>query len=139
MNASEYLNYKKRQCVKTIARNQCMDAGLRTDMLAKAANTHFVSKNQLSTLTLAMCETANKGYGGDYNTPIKSTETCGVTCAYLKDRYTAPFITTAGCPIPYVSTSYLSPCKVQPFQGTQFDNFKVIANYNCTSNCGPKY
>jgi hypothetical protein len=135
MNASEYLNYKKKQCPKTIARNQCIDAGLRTTILAKAANKHFVSKNQLSTLTLAMCQTSTKGFSGDYTTPVMPTLRCGPTCETLGDRYTAPFITTPGCPIPYTSSFYLSPCKVELFQGTQFDNFKVIDNYACTSNC----
>jgi hypothetical protein len=139
MNASEYLNYKKKQCVKTIARNQCMDSGLRTEMLAKAANTHFVSKNQLSTLTLAMCQTATVGYGGSDTQPVRPTTICGPTCETRDDRYSSPFITIPGCPIPYTSTIYKSPCKVMPFQGTQFDNFKVQHTYECAPYCRPKY
>lgn len=130
MNASEYLNYKKKQCPKTIARNQCMDAGLRTEMLAKASNTHYVSKNQLSTLKVVMCQTATVGFGGSDTQPVRPTTICGPTCETSKDRYSSPFITVPGCPVPYMSTMYLSPCKVTPYQGTQSDNFKV-------QNCCP--
>jgi hypothetical protein len=142
MDASEYLRYKKRSCGTTIARNKCIDAGLRTDMLAKAANQTFISPNSNLAMPRTCCPTAVETairYDGDYGTAIKPTEKCGVTCSSFTDKYSAKFITQVGCPIPYMSTIYKSPCKVQEYQGTQFDNFKVINNFNCTSNCGPKY
>jgi hypothetical protein len=142
MDASEYLRYKKRSCATTIARNKCIDAGLRTDMLSKAANTTYQPPYSTIGIVQACCPTAVETairYGGDYTTAIKPTEKCGVTCTSFTDKYNAKFITQVGCPVPYMSTIYLSPCKVQEFQGTQFDNFKVINNFNGTSNCGPKY
>ena len=142
MDASEYLRYKKRSCGTTIARNKCIDAGLRTDMLAKAANTIYHTPHSTIGIAQSCCpnapETAIR-YGGDFTTAIKPTDQCGVTCTSFTDKYSAPFITQVGCSVPCVSTIYLSPCKVKEYQGTQSDTSKVINNYNCTSNCGPKY
>lgn len=113
MNASEYLTYKKKQCSKTIARNQCMDAGVRTEMLQRAANTYSGANNAL------LCQTKTTGF--------KSTDTLTgrpIACCASTDRYSSPFITIPGEPMPHTSTLYLSPCKVQPYQGTRFDTFK---------------
>jgi hypothetical protein len=128
MNASEYLNYKKKQCSKTIARNQCIDAGLRTNMLAKATNTYFLSKSSLITIK-------NTGFAGDDVTPVAATLRCGPTCDTMNDRYTTPFITVSGCPITYLSTTYVSPCKVEPYQSTRLDTLRIINSYDCTSDC----
>lgn len=143
MDYSEYLRYKKASMPTTIARQTCMDASLRTYILSKAANT--TSNTQNSTFTKKACcpgiaPEAAIGYRTNTTEASKLPETeRAICCSTFQDRYTAPFIEKPGCPVPYMSTTYLSP-KCEPcYQGTRFDKFKPEQAFRCTSNCGPKY
>lgn len=143
MDASEYLRYKKLSCSQTIARNKCMDAGLRTDILAKTANSTYRSTNSTIGFTPTCCvptvpETSIR-FSNDENIAIKPSERCSVNCSTLTDRYTTPFVVKPGCPIPYMSTTYKSPNCTPCYQATRRDDIKPINNFNCNNNCIPKY
>jgi hypothetical protein len=126
MDYSEYLRYKKQSCAQTIARNTCVDAGLRTDMLAKATNTTYRAIISTSSCCPTVIPDTAVKFVNTESHPIMPTERCSVTCSSFTDKYSAPFITIPGCPIPYTSTSYISKKCTPCYQGTQLDNWKTV-------------
>jgi hypothetical protein len=132
MDYSAYLKLKKQSCSMTIARNRCIDSSLRTDMLAKAANRTYVPPFS----TIVSNKESHVSFHTNTTIPVKPSETCGVTCSNIMDRYTTPFISISGCPITYTSTIYKSSNCKACYQATQFDNFKPINNFSNCANCG---
>lgn len=132
MDASRYLRLKTASCPQTIARNQCVSAGQRTAMLAVAATTTYVSPNNTKdTLHAQPCAiikgddgsqyartTSKVAYNSDYVTPVMPSQRCPSTgvCNDIANRYSAPFITLPGCPMPSTTATYLSPCATECYQ-----------------------
>jgi len=115
MDASTYLRRKREAMPQIIARNSSMDAGMRTEMLGRAVNSTFISKNSVNGVVTDCCQ-ALPSYGSANTQPIKAPETCANICGSMNERYTAPYIEVQGFPIQYMSTSYILQPKVMPFQ-----------------------
>ena len=134
MDASRYLRLKTASCPQTIARNQCISAGQRTSMLATIATTTYVSpNNNTDTIHVMPCETGKVSYGGSYVTPVMPSHGCPSlgACNDIANRYSAPFITLPGCPMPSTTTNYLSPCTVENYQCPPGRAATAEANYLC--------
>jgi hypothetical protein len=111
MDASTYLRRKVEAMPKVIHRDLFQDAGFRTEMLGHSA---AVFKPVVPPTPILPCCTSSVASGGSFVEAVKPT-TCCVSRDYM---YTTPYVTEGCCPIPYMSTSYLSPCTVPCFQAT---------------------
>lgn len=123
MDASRYLRLKTASCPQTIARSRCIEAGLRTEMLRKAATTTYISPNNMTynpdvpppdecctnyiepggwnPVPKTMI-TTRVGFSGDYVQPINPPKDCvsAAMCNDIANRYDYPFIDLSGCPMP---------------------------------------
>jgi len=134
MDASRYLRLKKATYTQTLARNECISAGLRTSILATAATRTYVSPNDnKDTIHIMPCKTSKVAFGGSYVTPIMPPQGCpsAGACNDLNNRYDAPFITLPCCDFTRDSATYQSPCKVIPYQATPAQASKAEADYLC--------
>jgi hypothetical protein len=90
-------------------------------MIGKSKNTHYVSPCDINTaVNSTECTSSRPAYTSDTNQAIEPFPGCisyGV-CSQNALIASDPTIIIPGCPFPYVSTSYVSPCKVQLYQAT---------------------
>jgi len=128
MDASRYLRLKTASCPQTIARSRCIEAGLRTEMLGKAATTTYISPNNMTgnsnvPVPSECCTnyiepgglnpvpetmiTTRIGFSGDYVQPIKPPTGCEASamCNDITNRYNYPFIQLSGCPYPATAST----------------------------------
>jgi len=114
MDHSQYLKQKMRAQTTYIARQQFMDAGLRTYNKQKAADTYYVSQNNnAGMIHTPVCCTP--GSRGDYVAPVQPAPGCAAAgaCSQLSDPYTTPYITLPCCPITYAPSTIIAaaqPC-----------------------------
>ena len=128
MDASRYLRLKTASCPQTIARNRCIEAGLRTEMLRKAATTTYISPNNMTynpdvpppdecctnyiepggwnPVPKTMI-TTRVGFSGDYVQPINPPKDCvsAAMCNDIANRYEYPFIDLSGCVYPATAST----------------------------------
>lgn len=128
MDASRYLRLKTASCPQTIARSRCIEAGLRTEMLGKAATTTYISPNNMTgnsnvSVPPNCCTnyiepgglnpvpetmiTTRVGFSGDYVQPIKPPAGCepSAMCNDITNRYNYPFIQLSGCKYPATAST----------------------------------
>jgi hypothetical protein len=135
MDASQYLRRLKESCTQTLGRPKAIDAGLRTQIVRNAAISTYVppTKSKAQTglqPTNECCLKPQVGYDGAV-TPILPPAGCisQAACNDLENRYAEP-ITLAGCPIPYMSSTYVqadSYC----YQGTREQTSEAVRLRNC--------
>jgi len=148
MDASRYLRLKTASCPQTIARSRCIEAGLRTEMLGKAATTTYISPNAMTNnpdvpVQSECCTnyiepgglnpvpktmiTTRIGFGGDYVQPINPPKGCewSAMCNDITNRYSDPFIILPGCPYPATAST------LTEVGGGRVIS-KVCACYQCT-------
>jgi hypothetical protein len=138
MDASQYLRRKRESMSMFQKRPLFQDAGQRTEMLGMQAATYKPATATTAPFTPACC-TSSPAQGGSSVEAIKPT-TCCTDRSYL---YTAPGISTPCCPFPSTIATYLSPCKVQCYQGTTAQQATAVARrvnkemgYSTTDCCG---
>lgn len=103
MDASRYLKLKMEAQGQYIRKNTFMDAGLRTEYISQ----------QAAALTPVAAQKINRDC---CNNEIRiGVSSC---CKYAVDTQSPPGLQVPCCPFPYTSTTYLSPCKVQPYCAT---------------------
>lgn len=135
MDASQYLRRLKESCTQTLGRPKAMDAGLRTQIVRNAATSTYVPPTQSKVQTglrptNECCLKPQPGYDGAV-TPIALPAGCisQAACNDLENRYAEP-ITLPGCPIPYMSSTYVqadSYC----YQGTPAQTSEADRLRNC--------
>ena len=130
MDSSTYLKLKVQSMTKYIHRQTYLDQGFRTEIIGKSNNTHYVSPCDINTAVNSTdCTSSRPAYTSDTNQAIKPFPGCishGV-CAQNALIASDPTIIISGCPFPYVSTSYVSPCKVKLYQATTDEQSKAVA------------
>lgn len=112
MDYSTYLRRKRESMTQYVHRKPFLDAGIRTEMLGKQANSVSAPTTEPAARVLP-CAAATVGLGGNYVEPIRPANT-KLACAICESRnslYTDPYIVKEGCPIPYEIKTYISPCK----------------------------
>lgn len=125
MDASRYLKLKVQAQGQYIRKNTFMDAGLRTE---------FIAQQSGSLTPIAALPGNNCGNATDVRRGVSSC------CAYAVDPMTVTGIQLPCCPFPYTSTSYLSPCKVDPHCATPAEQKAAWARMtnsyyeNCSSS-----
>ena len=116
---------------KYVHRQTYIDQGVRTEMLGKAANSYYVSPNDIeSSARIATCSTSRVAYRGDDIQQVHPFPGCishGV-CTQNSLVAANPTIVIPGAPFPYVSTSYASPCKVTLYQASPWEHSAAVAN-----------
>ena len=132
MDASTHLKLKVQSMTKYIHRQTYIDQGARTEMIGKAANSYYVSPNDIgsSSARIATCSTSRVAYSTDDANQVKPFPGCisyGV-CNQNSLIASNPTITIPGAPFPYVSTSYVSPCKVTLYQASPWRQAAAVAN-----------
>lgn len=132
MDASTYLKLKVQSMTKYIHRQTFVDQGLRTEMLGKAANSYYVSPNDIGSAAsrIATCSTSRVAYTTNDPPQVLPFPGCisyGV-CNQNSLVASDPTIVIPGTPFPYVSTSYVSPCKVALFQASPWQQAAAVAN-----------
>jgi hypothetical protein len=110
MDYSEYLRQKKLSQKTFIARQVPMDAGLRTYIKQKAAQSYYVSPNSNpAVIHNSNCCPTTVSLDSFEVTPVKPASGCesAGACAQLSDPYTTPYIELPCCPMDYgPSNSY---------------------------------
>lgn len=141
MDASTYLKLKVQSMTKYIHRQTYVDQGLRTEMLGKAANSVYVSPNDTTKTHIAVCSTSRVAYTANDPPQVYPFPGCisyGV-CNQNSLVASDPTIVIPGTPFPYVSTSYVSPCKVTLYQASPWQQAAAVANAveikNGCTNC----
>lgn len=112
MDYSTYLRRKRESMTQYVHRKPFLDAGIRTEMLGKQANSVSAPTTEPAARVLP-CAAATVGLGGNYVEPIRPAN-AKLACAICESRsslYTDPYIVKEGCPIPYEIKTYVSPCK----------------------------
>jgi hypothetical protein len=115
---------------KYIHRQTFVDQGLRTEMLGKAANSYYVSPNDTTISHIAVCSTSRVAYTTNDPPQVLPFPGCisyGV-CNQNSLVASDPTIVIPGTPFPYVSTSYVSPCKVTLYQASPSQQSAAVAN-----------
>ena len=164
MDAGELTRYRVRSMSTFISRSRCTESGLRTWALQQATNTVYKTPNSALSTIADPCMPCNSitssnnsaplteiltntrmGFGGDYTTAIPPFS--GDPATAIKESeynfYRLPYV-LPGCPIPYMSSNYLSACMSLPnFQGTSGALSTVNGNRTfCVENgstCCVKY
>lgn len=130
MNSSEYLKHKIAAQTNYIHRQKPIDASLYTEIKRKAADSYYVSPNDKT-----VPPTQSTGLKGSATVvPIKPSSGCesSAMCSQLSDTYTSPYIIKPCVEIPYPApNTYVSPCKVQPFQSTRAQISAISESKNC--------
>lgn len=130
MDASQYLRRLRESCPKTIARNNCVDASVYTQMRGLAATTTYISDNSRNVSTfVAACNTSSAGLGGTDVTPVKPAPGCvsqGV-CDFTNTRYqyATRAITIPGCPYPATSSIYTQACLYTPYTAPTYQKVQA--------------
>lgn len=104
MDYSAYLRQKKAAQLTFISRQKPMDAGLRTYIKQKAADSYYVSPNSNpAILHSTECCPTRTVLDSFEVTPVKPASGCSATgaCAQLTDPYTTPYMVLPCCPIDY--------------------------------------
>jgi len=130
MDSSTYLKLKVQCMTKYIHRQTFVDQGLRTEMLGKAANSYYVSPNDTTISHIAVCSTSRVAYTANDPPQVFPFPGCisyGV-CNQNSLVASDPTIVIPGTPFPYVSTSYVSPCKVTLYQASPSQQSAAVAN-----------
>lgn len=141
MDASTYLQRKKQSMPQFLARKTFLDAGLRTEVVQKIANTHYTSPNR-NLPELRSCTSDNIlntnliGYNGNVR-PVEATPGCASAglCSYTTSIQTNPSIVIPCVPFPYVSSYYVSQPKVSLYKGTPSQQATAVAFAVNSSNC----
>lgn len=110
MDYSEYLRQKKLSQKTYIARSVPMDAGLRTYIKQKAAQSYYVSPNSNpAVIHTSNCCPTHESLGSTEVLPVKPASGCesSAMCAQLSNPYTVPYMVLPCCPMDYgPSNSY---------------------------------
>lgn len=121
MDSSTYLERKKQAMTQYLHRQSCVDAGLHTKIQSIIANKYYVSPNDT--------------WKSDDNViPIKPAPGC-VSNNLCTDIGSSTYITLPCVPISYVSTMYVSPCKVALYQATPNEQSAAVACAVNRINC----
>jgi hypothetical protein len=142
MDASQYLRRLKESCTQTISHAKCMDAGLRTTIVRNAALSTYTSPTKSKTQreltpTNTCCLKPQPGYDGAV-TPIQLPDGCVsiAACNDMENRYANPIV-LPGCPIPYMSSSYVSADKYV-YQGTREQTAEAVRLRGCADATAPR-
>ncbi len=119
MDYSTYLRRKRESMTQYVHRKPFLDAGIRTEMLAKQANSVSAPTGEPVARVLP-CAAASVGLGGNYVDPIRpaKADLGSAICENRSSLYTSPYIVKEGCLIPYEIKTYISPCK-KPCDGSR--------------------
>lgn len=104
MDYSEYLRQKKLAQKTFISRQGAMDAGLRTYIKQKAADSYFVPPNSNITSPLRPdCCPTHVSLDSTEVSAVRPASGCesSAMCAQLSNTYTTPYITLPCCPMNY--------------------------------------
>ena len=123
MDASQYLRRKREAMSMYVKRELFQDAGFRSEMIGKQAATFIANPASIPKVFTPACNTSSPAQGGSACAePVKPTN----CCVSRADLYTTPGITTACCPFQSTVATYLSPCKVIPYQGTTAEQSAAV-------------
>ena len=135
MDASQYLRRLKESCTQTLGRPKAIDAGLRTQIVRNAATSTYIPPTQSKVQTglrpiNECCLKPQPGHDGAV-TPVALPAGCisQAACNDIENRYAEP-ITLAGCPIPYMSSTYLQANSYK-YQGTRQQTAEAERLRNC--------
>jgi hypothetical protein len=136
MDASQYLRRLKESCTQTISRPKSIDAGLRTQIVRNAAIRTYVpptmSKSQTGIIpTNECCLKPQPGYDGAVTPIMPPVAGCisEIACNDLENRYADPIV-LPGCPIPYMSSTYIQ-ANSYVYQGTREQTSEAVRLRNC--------
>lgn len=131
MDASQYLRRLKESCTQTLGRPKAIDAGLRTQIVRNAATQALPQTKPAPVNACCLKPQANIGYDGAV-TPISPPAGACISqaaCNDLENRYAEPII-LAGCPIPYMSSTYVQADSYK-YQGTREQTAEAERLRNC--------
>lgn len=141
MDASQYLRRLKESCTQTLGRPKAIDASLRTQIVRNAATSTYVPPTQSKvqtglTPTNECCLKPQPGFDGAV-TPILPPAGCisQAACNDMENRYAEP-ITIPGCPIPYMSSTYVQANSYK-YQGTREQTAEAERLRNCKDSTRP--
>jgi hypothetical protein len=141
MDASQYLRRLKESCSQKISHAKCIDAGLRTTIVRNAALSTYIPPTKSKTQTgltpiNQCCLKPLPGFDGAV-TPIQPPDRCvsAAACNDMENRYANPIV-IPGCPIPYMSSSYVSADKYV-YQGTREQTAEAVRLLGCTDCTAP--
>lgn len=141
MDASQYLRRLKESCTQTLGRSKCIDAGLRTTIVRNAAMSTYIPPTQSKaqtglTPTNECCLKPQPGFDGAVM-PIQPPAGCisAAACNDIANRYADPIV-LPGCPIPYMSSSYVRADKYS-YQGTREQTAEAVRLLSCTDCTAP--
>ena len=123
MDYSEYLRQKKLAQKTFISRSPPMDAGLRTYIKQKAAQSYYVSPNSNPpVIHTSNCCPTHESLGSTEVEPVKPASGCesSAMCAQLSNTYTVPYMVLPCCEIDYGPQS-------------AYKNYAVIGGQYCYS------